>query len=102
LLYSSRFRRGYHSRSSFLTDHAYFRYGGGDSRGLHSHRRGCRLSSGWLADRLISPLRHDSFLLVIDDRDADTGVPAVSMSQIWPFVIIYGLVSVPGGTLLPS
>jgi sugar phosphate permease len=58
------------------------------------------LSSGWLADRLIS--RYVSILFFIL---AMVGmlilIPAVSMSQIWPFVVIYGLGIGAGGTLLP-
>jgi len=93
--------RGYHSRSFIPHRHAYFRYGGGDSPGHYTrHRCGCRFVFRLASRQVDFPLRHDSFLLVIDDRDADTDT-AVSMSQIWPFVIIYGLGIGAGGTLLP-
>ena len=58
------------------------------------------LASGWLADRLISRYVTLLFFLL-----AMIGmlilIPAVSMSQIWPFVVIYGLGIGAGGTLLP-
>ena len=58
------------------------------------------LSSGWLADRFYS--RYVSILFFFL---AMVGmlilIPAVSMSQIWSFVIIYGLGIGAGGTLLP-
>ncbi|MFY9812960.1 MAG: MFS transporter [Dehalococcoidales bacterium] len=58
------------------------------------------LASGWLADKFISRYVTLLFFLL-----AMIGMfilmPAVSMSQIWPFVIIYGLGIGAGGTLLP-
>jgi sugar phosphate permease len=58
------------------------------------------LASGWLADRLISRYVTLLFFLL-----AMIGmlilIPAVSMTQIWPFVVIYGLGIGAGGTLLP-
>jgi MFS family permease len=58
------------------------------------------LSSGWLADRLISRYVTILFLL-LSMIGMLILIPAVSMSQIWPFVIIYGLGIGAGGTLLP-
>ena len=58
------------------------------------------LSSGWLADRLIS--RYVTILFFfLSMVGMLILIPAVSMSQIWPFVIIYGLGIGAGGTLLP-
>ena len=58
------------------------------------------LASGWLADRLIS--RYVTILfLVLSVLGMLILIPAVSMSQIWPFVIIYGLGIGASGTLLP-
>ena len=58
------------------------------------------LASGWLADRLIS--RYVTILFFfLSMLGMLILIPAVSMSQIWPFVIIYGLGIGAGGTLLP-
>ena len=57
------------------------------------------LASGWLADRLIS--RYVTILFFLSMVGMLILIPAVSMSQIWPFVIIYGLGIGAGGTLLP-
>ncbi len=58
------------------------------------------LSSGWLADRLFS--RYVTILFFfLSMVGMLILIPAVSMSQIWPFVIIYGLGIGAGGTLLP-
>jgi sugar phosphate permease len=57
-------------------------------------------SSGWLADRLIS--RYVTILFFFFSMVGMLIlIPAVSMSQIWPFVIVYGLGIGAGGTLLP-
>jgi sugar phosphate permease len=58
------------------------------------------LASGWLADRFFS--RYVTLLfLILSIIGMFILVPAVSMSQIWPFVVIYGLGIGAGGTLLP-
>jgi sugar phosphate permease len=58
------------------------------------------LASGWLADRFFS--RYVTLLfLILSITGMFILVPAVSMSQIWPFVVIYGLGIGAGGTLLP-
>jgi sugar phosphate permease len=58
------------------------------------------LASGWLADRLIS--RYVTILFFfLSMLGMLILIPAVSMSQIWPFVIIYGLGIGAGGTVLP-
>jgi len=58
------------------------------------------LASGWFADRLIS--RYVTILFFfLSMVGMLILIPAVSMSQIWPFVIIYGLGIGAGGTLLP-
>jgi sugar phosphate permease len=58
------------------------------------------LASGWLADRLIS--RYVTILFFfLSMLGMLILIPAVSMSQIWPFVIIYGFGIGAGGTLLP-
>jgi len=58
------------------------------------------LASGWLADRFFS--RYVTLLfLILSITGMFILVPAVSMSQIWPFVVIYGLGIGAGSTLLP-
>jgi sugar phosphate permease len=58
------------------------------------------LASGWLADRLIS--RYVTILFfVLSILGMLILIPAHTMSQIWLFVVVYGIGIGAGGTLIP-